>query len=131
MSPRVRLEEGEYAMSSRSVRAASAKAKPKVNAVIFSPHLIRRHRARLCEWAKANGLDPDTIPDTHPIRVEDGEDGTVIRYRAFVLTDDRHKQVDPTDPNEVLTEERTAPCTVPPPNLGATAQPDPHAERDK
>ncbi|MFC5802793.1 hypothetical protein [Streptomyces formicae] len=117
--------------SKPTARATTARERAAQVVATFSPYLIRRHRAQLCTWAEANGLDPDAIPDTHPIRVEEGESGTVIRYRAFVLTDSGHTQPDPSDTTEVLTEECTAPCTVPPPDLGATARPDPYAEGDK
>lgn len=101
--------------------------KPSVPAATFSPYLIRRHRRQLCDWVQANGIDPDHIPDHHPIRVEEGKGGPVIHYRAYILTDDGAKQLDPDRPDEALTEDRTTPCTVPPPDLSAAAQPDAEA----
>lgn len=85
--------------------------------VTFSPYLIRRYRSQLNGWLEANGLDPLDVPDSHPLRGEEGEKGAVIRYRAYVRDADGRLQSDPNDPNEVWTEERTAPCIVPPPDL--------------
>lgn len=96
-------------------------------AVTFSPYIIRRYREELSAWAQANGLNSDVIPDDHPIRVEEGEGGSVIHYRAYVLDEDGGAQPDRIELGELLTEERTAPCTVPPPSLGRS-MPDPEAE---
>jgi hypothetical protein len=86
-------------------------------AVTFSPYLIRRHREELNGWLEANGLNAGVIPDHHPIRVEQEQDGTVIRYQAYVLDGDGEPQLDRASSDDALTEERTAPCTVPPPSL--------------
>ncbi|MGA4864117.1 hypothetical protein ACPB9J_15870 [Streptomyces lavendulocolor] len=89
--------------------------------VTFSPYIIRRHREELSSWVQANGLNADVIPLDHPIQVEEGEGGPVIRYRAYLLDDDGRAQSDRFESGELLTEERTTPCTVPPPDLGASA----------
>lgn len=102
-------------------KTTGSKAKPEIRPVTFSPYLIRRHRSRLAEWVKANGLNPNDIPLTHPIRVEDGDDGPVIRYVAYARTEEDVQQADSIHSDEVPTVERTAPCTVPPPDLGAPA----------
>lgn len=102
-------------------------SKPSIQPVTFSPYLIRRHRQQLSDWVQANGLDPDHITVHHPIRVEEGKGGPVIHYRAYILADDGAKQSDPDQPDRALTESRTAPCTVPPPDLRVAAQPDAEA----
>jgi hypothetical protein len=51
----------------------------------------------------------------HDILIEDGPDGPLIRYREYVLDDSGSKLVDPFDPEEVRTEERTVPLVVEPP----------------
>lgn len=101
----------------RSKGAAPSAKRGKTASVTFSPYLIRRHREQLAKWMKANGLDPSDIPDDYPLRVEEGEGGTVIRYRAYVRTEDGSAQPDPDHSDEVLTEDRTVPCTVPAPDL--------------
>jgi hypothetical protein len=96
-------------------------AKPEqafIQPVTFSPYTIRRHHEQLAEWVAANGLDPYEVSGHHPIRVEQGDDGPVIRHHAFVRSTDGKIQTG--DTNEVLATERTAPCTVPPPDLGAS-----------
>lgn len=125
MSERVRIKEGEFVMKGEAVRAAASKAwKPSGQAVTFSPYLIRRHREQLAEWVQANELDPADIPDHLPLRVEEGKGGPVIRYHAYVRDDDGHTQVDPIHSDDVVTTERTAPCTVPPPDLGGATRPE-------
>jgi hypothetical protein len=102
------------------------------SAVTISPYLIRRHREELNSWVRANGLNPEIIPDHLPIRVEEGSDGCVIRYWIYVLDEEGQSQPDPTELGALTTEERTAPCTVPPPDLGSVVQPesDPKGEFD-
>lgn len=82
------------------------------------PGAFDAHRQALCDWLTANGLDPNDIPDHLPLRVEEGEGGMVIRYRAFVRTEEDVQQADSIYSDEVVTVERTHPCTVPPPGLG-------------
>lgn len=104
-------------------RAASARGQATDQgraAVVFSPYVIRRHREQLAKWVTANGIEPNDVPDHHPLRVEEGTDGPVIRYRAYVRSEQGRVQSDPIHSGEALTEERTAPCTVPPPDLGAS-----------
>lgn len=98
--------------------------KPDIQPVTFSPYLVRRHHARLRDWLQANGIDPATVSTTHPIRVEEGKGGPVIGYRVGVLADGDEQQTETEQTGEELTEDRTAPCTVPPPDLGTTAQPE-------
>ncbi|GFH34304.1 hypothetical protein SCWH03_05180 [Streptomyces pacificus] len=92
-----------------------------MSGLTIPPEVIPLHLPELRAWVEANGLDPHDLPMCHPIRVEEGEGGAVIRYRAFVRDADGRKQVDPGNPDEVWTEERTVPCAVPPPRLGGSA----------
>lgn len=84
----------------------------------ISPRGLSAHREQLAAWLKANGIDPRQVPLTHPLRVEEGGGGGrhgVIHYRVFSLTPDGRRQLD--DKHVVLSEPRTAPCTVPLPAL--------------
>lgn len=83
------------------------------------PEVIEAHRPVLADWVQANGIDPRTVPLHHPIRVQEGEGGAVI-FRAFVLDEHGSLKVNPDQPDEIMAVERTMPCTVPPPDLGAT-----------
>jgi hypothetical protein len=99
-------------------------AKPEQSAiqpVTFSPYFIRRHHAQLSEWAQANGLDPADIPHTHPIRVEEGDDGPVIRFHVVVRDGSGEVQSDSVEAGDLVTTERTVPCAVPPPDLDTPA----------
>lgn len=86
----------------------------------ITPEDITAHRERLCEWATANGLDPNDVADGYPIHVEKAKGGPVIRYRRFVLDGNGRQQINPSNSDEVWTAEHTAPCTVPPPDLPST-----------
>lgn len=87
----------------------------------FSPDDLHQHRQQLCQWVKANGLNPHDIPDTHPLRVEEGQDGPAIRYQCFVRNEHGDKMRHPRSPDEVWTVEAITPCTIPPPRLGTPA----------
>lgn len=95
--------------------------RPAIQPVTFSPHLIRRHHKQLTDWLAANGIDPATIPTTHPIRVEQADDGPVVRFHAVARDDSSTVQGGSVGPDEVGTTECTAPCTVPPPDLDTPA----------
>lgn len=81
------------------------------------PETIQAHVDVLRDWARANGLDPRDVPLDHPIRVEEGEGGTVIRYRAYVRTEHGCLTRSSDDPSHARTEARTTPCAVPLPPL--------------
>jgi hypothetical protein len=68
----------------------------------MKPDLDDERRAALCEWATANGLDPDRI-DEH-IEVVRGKE---IRYRELVDVRD----------GAPVWEDRKAPLSVPLPSL--------------
>lgn len=71
------------------------------------------------DWFKANGIDPKQVA-LEPFSIERDGDDAIIRYRAFVLTGDGHKQVDPDDRNQAWTEERITPLLEPLPKAIAT-----------
>ncbi|WP_432136818.1 hypothetical protein [Streptomyces sp. bgisy154] len=86
--------------------------------ITITPEEVTTHREDLAAWVQANGIDPHTVPLGHPIRVEKGVAGPVIVYRAYVRNERGWLQIDPENDDEALTVECTAPCTVPPPDLG-------------
>ncbi|MER7155433.1 hypothetical protein [Streptomyces lydicus] len=75
---------------------------------LYRPDDIAEYREALCEWIKVNGLDPKAVSDRW-ISVEEHDGRRVIRYRAFKHTPDGRRLVDPDDPDQAWTEERTAP----------------------
>jgi hypothetical protein len=87
--------------------------------LITSKTLWGLHRAQgraeeISAWAAANGIEPDDVSTNHDLIVEDGPDGRVIRYRAYLLTLDGAKyHVDGQD--GAASEDRTVPLVVEPP----------------
>lgn len=63
---------------------------------------------RICEWLRANYINPKAVPTWSEITVEDGE----IRYLAYLRDEEGRVMADP-EALEVLTEERTAPLVQP------------------
>lgn len=68
---------------------------------------VNRHRAALCAWAEANGIEPKTVT-LDPITIRPHGDGLVIEYRAYLLDEEGHQQLDPDQRDEVLTVRRSA-----------------------
>jgi hypothetical protein len=87
------------------------------SATLWHLHCAQGRHDALLHWVRANGIDPDVVPQDRDLIVEDDPDGgRRIRYHAYVLTDDGHKQVDPERPAVTpMMEERTTPLVVPPP----------------
>jgi hypothetical protein len=65
-------------------------------------------REAVCDWLKANSIDPAIVAPDAPIVVE----GDVISYRAHVLSERGNKQVD-ADGTGILSEDRIARLIVP------------------
>ncbi|MDJ0460618.1 hypothetical protein [Streptomyces sp. H27-C3] len=86
------------------------------NATLWQLHRAQGRTGALYEWAGANGLTPDDVSADHPITIEDTPDGRLIRCRVFVRGDNGLKQGDPTRYGEALTEDRTVPLAVEPPD---------------
>lgn len=85
------------------------------NATLWNLHRAQGRIEAICEWARANGLDPNEISADDDVTIEDTPDGRVIRCRVYVLSSSGSKQVAPMRSGEPLTEERTTPLVVEPP----------------
>ncbi|MFF7576866.1 hypothetical protein ACFZBE_18050 [Streptomyces sp. NPDC008061] len=72
---------------------------------------LSEHREALCEWLKANDIDPMSVRDRW-ISIELVAGSRVIRYRAFKVTTDGRRLVDPDDPTEVWSELMSRPLKV-------------------
>lgn len=72
-----------------------------------------KRQLALCEWLRANGVDPNLVPDGKPIVVD--EDEAVIRFKQLTVGPDGKTIIDPDNRNAVLTEDRTVPLLSPPP----------------
>ena len=78
-------------------------------------------QAATLDWFRANGIDPNVVA-LEPFSIERDNDGSeIIRYRAFVLTVDGHKQVDLNDRHQAWIEESTTPLLKPLPKAIAAA----------
>lgn len=86
--------------------------------LISSPALWREHvangrRDAVCEWLRANNLDPLAVMSTYDVTVEDAPAGG-RQIRCHVIERDA-----------TMPEERTVPLVVPPPyNWPVHAAPD-------
>jgi hypothetical protein len=82
---------------------------------LWGLHISQGRAEEISAWAAANGLEPDDVSTGHDLTVEDGPDGRVIRYRAFLRTLDGAKyHVDGQD--GAASEDRTVPLVVEPPD---------------
>jgi hypothetical protein len=75
-------------------------------------------RKELCDWLTANGIDPRTVPIRGDLTIGAEDDQRVIRYEAFVLTDDGRQTCDPRGEgvDGAAVERRTVPLLVEPPD---------------
>lgn len=78
---------------------------------------IALHRIQLCDWMRANNVDPDSVNSTWVSIERDGQEPPVIRYQAFKVNAHGRRMVDPDDGTRVWVEQRTAPLIVPLPEL--------------
>jgi hypothetical protein len=85
------------------------------SATLWHLHVAQGRVEALCDWARANGIEPGEVSADDDITIEDGPDGWVIRYRAFVRSSSGSKQVDPIRSEEALTEARIVPLVAEPP----------------
>lgn len=74
------------------------------NPTIWRLHCSQGRRDAVCDWLKANGLDPLAVLSTHDTIVEDAPDGG-RRIRCHVIEQDAARPV-----------EKTVPLVVPVPN---------------
>lgn len=86
------------------------------SATLWHLHVAQGRRDELLDWLRQNGIDPNAVPIDKEMTIEDGPDGgRVIRYHAYVLSDDGSKQLAQTPDGGARIEERTTPLVVPPP----------------
>lgn len=84
------------------------------NKALWGMHIAQRRAEEISAWVAANGIDPDDVSTDHDLTVEDGPDGRVIRYRAYLRALDGCKYH--VDGVGAASEERTTPLTVEPPD---------------
>lgn len=84
------------------------------NAALWGMHTAQGRAVEISGWVAANGIEPADVSTDHDLTVEDGTDGRVIRFQAFLRALDGCKyHVDGVGP---ATEERTTPLVVEPPD---------------
>lgn len=83
------------------------------NATLWNLHQAQDRADAIRNWAEANGLTPADVSAAHDLTIEDGPDGRVIRYTAYLRTDTGAKYV--TAGGGPAAEERTVPLVVEPP----------------
>lgn len=87
---------------------------------------IAANREVLCEWLKANSIDPVTAADRW-ISVEEADSGAlVIRYQRYKLNSTGRRLLDPNDDARPWVEELTTLQVVALPALPAGALADGH-----
>lgn len=79
---------------------------------------IDQHREALCEWAKANGIEPENVAASPGLTVERVGRRTVIVYHEFQRDARGWLQLDPDTPDKAWTVKRSTPLRVPLPDLG-------------
>lgn len=66
-------------------------------------------------WMRTNGIEPDDVPVSSTMVIEDSAFGVVIRYEVFRRTPNGWRFPDPDNPDRLATEARTALLVLPPP----------------
>lgn len=84
------------------------------NKALWGMHVGQGRAEEISAWVAANGIEPDDVSTNHDLTVEDGPDGRVIQYRAYLRTLDGAKYH--VDGVGAAMEERTTPLTVEPPD---------------
>lgn len=76
-------------------------------------------RGELCDWFRANGVDPDTVPVEPAASIANGQ-LTLLRK----VHRDGSDVIHPTKPNEILTETVTVPLVqLPTPDIAEWLRP--------
>ncbi|MER5358402.1 hypothetical protein [Streptomyces sp. NPDC002785] len=69
----------------------------------------------LLGWLRANGIDPNCVPEESPLSISKTSDGQhLINYTEFVRDQDGNALLDATDSALCAREKRIAPCVVEP-----------------
>lgn len=66
-------------------------------------------------WLRLNGIDPVDVPLHSEMVIEDSAYGVLIRYQAYLTTEDGRHYVDPEHPDRAAVEDRTALLRLAPP----------------
>ncbi|MFF6781432.1 hypothetical protein [Streptomyces sp. NPDC012510] len=83
------------------------------NRTLWGLHIAQGRAMEISAWVAANGIEPDDVSTDHDLTVEEGADGRVIRYRAYLRNAEGARcHVDGVG---AASEERTTPLTVEPP----------------
>ena len=69
-----------------------------------------QHRAAVCEWLTANGIDIMRVPQDARASIADGK----LTIPLWVLDENGYMRVDPNEPNTLMRETVTVPVKVPP-----------------
>lgn len=85
------------------------------NKALWGMHVSQRRAEEISAWVAANGIDPDDVSTDHDLTVEDGPDGRVIRYRAY-LRNANGARYRADGENGAASEERMTSLTVEPPD---------------
>lgn len=85
------------------------------NATLWNLHIAQGRTDAVQAWVRANGIEPNTVPVDADMTIEDGQDGRVIRYAAYALSDSGAKLADPLRNGASRREERVVPLVVEPP----------------
>jgi hypothetical protein len=68
-------------------------------------------RDQLCDWLRANGIDPKNVPWDARMSWVDGQ----LTTDMYLVDENGRKQFDPSDKNQLARETRTFPASEPPP----------------
>jgi hypothetical protein len=85
------------------------------NASLWHLHVAQGRADAVRDWARANGIDPNAVPVDADMTIEDTPAGRIIRYVAYLLTDDGDVRADPFHDGQALREQRVVPLVVGPP----------------
>mgnify|MGYP001600438197 CR=1 FL=1 len=81
---------------------------------LFGEHRDAGRIDELCDWARANSLNPSDVAADEPITIEDTPDGRVIRCHVY-MTDGSGNKLKPQGGGPEI-QERTTPLVVEPPD---------------
>lgn len=87
--------------------------------VVYEPdwwiHInVTGQRVELCEWLRANGIDPVTVPIGAEITIEPVDGAQLIRHTAYLRDAAGHLYLDETT-DDVAQEQRAVPLVTDPP----------------
>lgn len=76
-----------------------------------------KRRLALCDWLTANSISPNDVPLNSTLSISTTTGGqSLLHYEAFVRDPDTGNILVTEDGQDAQRENRTTPCTVPPPS---------------